>query len=635
MKLIRQLVVLGFLIPFLLHAKALSIGEDIPYFYYEDKTGSLTLEQFLNVPKKHLIKSNKALSKGYTKSTFWIKANVDHKAFVGDEYWFEILPIFLDKVEFYYKPNDGVRPWMNRSAGDLNGSGKWDVDYRAPIFILPKTLKGYSIVIKVSTSSSMLLDVKVWEEKEFIVSSLKENSFWNFFFGLFSFAAVVLLVLALVLRKRIFWVSFSAYVVYLNLFCMHGYYEWFFGKSPFHIQHYLTSILFISVFSVALLAFSEMLGLRERFDKIYRVILVLSFLIFSQSALIFFDMYFFSIRFVLVLFFFGSYLILVCYFYSLFKFDFSVLYFLVGLGVMAIMSILFLRISVLNGFDVYPGQRDSFWQVVVSISVIAVMAGAIIKIYKERIFNIERRGLVRELNVERETRFNQRQLVSMISHEFRTSLSIISGAITNLKSLSNLDAQVTKRYERIERANARLIQLTDNCLADDRVSSASLTMSFKTANLSEILLSATRVVNFSDHHNMNVSFNGMEVSLLELPELLIKADDAMLQIALSNVFDNALKYMEEGDVNVEVYEYDNSYFINVIDHGDGIDKGMENEIFEKYRKVTRGDSASKPGVGFGLYVCKQIMLGHDGDVRLLGNSDQGCCFEFRIPKKLD
>ncbi|MEP7729519.1 sensor histidine kinase [Marinomonas primoryensis] len=299
------------------------------------------------------------------------------------------------------------------------------------------------------------------------------------------------------------------------------------------------------------------------------------------------------------------------------------------------MLVLLVRISTLNGWGVYPEQQNIFWKALAAISVVLVIGGIAVKIYKEKIYSIEKKGLIRELNIERKARFHQRQLVSIVSHEFRTSLSIISGAITNLKSFSNIDVQVAKRYDRIERSNERLIQLTDNCLADDRISSAPQAMQFKVTNLSEILLSAAKLVGLSDHHNMNVTFYGKEVNLSELPEIKIKADDAMLRIALSNVFDNALKYMEEGDLNVDIYHDENFYIVNVVDHGIGIDKDRENEIFERYKQVSRGTNATKAGVGFGLYICKQIMLGHGGDIRLINNSDEGCCFEFRIPKRLN
>ncbi|MEP7729520.1 7TMR-DISMED2 domain-containing protein [Marinomonas primoryensis] len=283
------------------HAKALIIGQDIPYFYYEDKTNSLSLELLLSLPQENLIESKKTLSKGYTESTFWIKFDVNDKAFSNNEYWFEVLPVYLDRIEFYYK-EDSSNTWIKRSAGDLNNAAEWDVDYRAPVFILPKSSDGYSVVIKVTTSSSMLLNVRIWKEHDFIGYSLKDNIFWSFFFGVFSFAGMILLLLALVLGGRIFWISFFSFFVYFDLFCMHGYYEWFFGKSPLHIQHYLTSLSFIAIFSVVLLACSEIIGLRERFNKIYKVMLFIIYLISFQSVFVIFDMYFLVIKNILFFF---------------------------------------------------------------------------------------------------------------------------------------------------------------------------------------------------------------------------------------------------------------------------------------------------------------------------------------------
>lgn len=613
-------------------AKALTLGQDIPYFYYEDETGSFSLDQFLVLPQETLIQSKKTLSKGYTKSTFWIKFNVNDKSFYDDEYWFEILPVYLDRIEFHYKENGLGNIWNKRYAGDLYNKEDWDLHYRAPVFILPKSKKGYSVIMKVTTSSSLFMNLNIWKEYDFIESSLKENISWSFLFGVFIFLGVLLLFLSIFFNKRFSIILFLSFFVYLDIICMHGYYGWFF-PSLYKYQNELTSISFFIIFSIVLLASSEILQLNRKFNKIYGTVFYISFCISFQSIFVFFDMYYLSIKIAYFYFFIGCSLIIYCYLYNLFRINFSIYYLVVGMVPMIVIFVLSSRILVLNGWVDYPEKQAVYWKFFAVIGAIVVIGGILVKAYKEKLLRVEKIGLIRELNIEREARFYQRQLVSIVSHEFRTSLAIISGALTNLKNFSNINFQVAKRYDRIERANERLIQLTDNCLADDRVSS-SHTMIFKKTDLSVILISAQKLVGLSEHHKVNITLDHIPVTLSELPELFIKADEAMLKIAFSNVFDNALKYMEEGDLDVNIYHNEFFYIINVTDHGIGIDKGKEEEIFERYKQVSRDNNEIKPGVGFGLYICKKIMLGHGGDIRLVDSSNKGCCFEFKIPKKL-
>ena len=172
----------------------------------------------------------------------------------------------------------------------------------------------------------------------------------------------------------------------------------------------------------------------------------------------------------------------------------------------------------------------------------------------------------------------------------------------------------------------------DNCLADDRLSSDVQTFQLKKQNLTKIILDACEVIYMSDHHSIQFSLNHEPIECLQFFELPINADSAMLQIAFSNIFDNALKYMEEGVLEVDIYNEEGFYFVDVLDHGIGIDKEKESEIFDRYKKLTQVSAGEKSGVGLGLYICKTILLGHGGDVYLLKNSGCGCCFQFKIPK---
>jgi signal transduction histidine kinase len=80
---------------------------------------------------------------------------------------------------------------------------------------------------------------------------------------------------------------------------------------------------------------------------------------------------------------------------------------------------------------------------------------------------------VLELRIEREASFNQRQFMGMVAHEFRTPLAVIMAGLDNLRcSHEFIMHQI--RLDRMYRAATRLVQLTDNCLAEARLSSGSL-----------------------------------------------------------------------------------------------------------------------------------------------------------------
>ncbi|MBU2237823.1 MAG: sensor histidine kinase [Gammaproteobacteria bacterium] len=631
---LSRLYLLVFLLAFStsLFASPLHLGADIAYTYYEDKNGALSFEEFLDIPEEKLTESHRILSKGYTNSVFWVKAEINGEGFKDKDYWLEILPTYLDDVEIYYKSIDYSGNWEKRVAGDFNKDSAWDFDYRSPVYILPPSSKGYSFIFRIKTSSSMIFNVKIWGERDFSENELKRNMFWFFIFGVFSFTAIAFLILAIISRKRDVLVCFLSATIYLNVFFVQGYFGWVFSSSYFYLQNYFVSFFSISAYGIVLLMCATLLGRPPENKKINIFIDFVFFAIFFQNIFLFFDMYLFAMKNVCFLFAIGSATVLYLCFFDSRKRTKNMKDIFIFFGVVSLISIVLFRMLTLNGFIYYPEGEGYFWQIVVAMITFFMMGVTISNLYKENIRDIERRNLIRELNIEREARFHQKQFVSMVSHEFRTSLAIISGAITNILNFYDYDESLEKRYKRIERANKRLVQLTDNCLADDRLSSDVQTFQLKKQNLTKIILDACEVIYMSDHHSIQFSLNHEPIECLQFFELPINADSAMLQIAFSNIFDNALKYMEEGVLEVDIYNEKGFYFVDVLDHGIGIDKEKESEIFDRYKKLTQVSAGEKSGVGLGLYICKTILLGHGGDVYLLKNSECGCCFQFKIPK---
>src|SRR5690606_32071033 len=125
---------------------------------------------------------------------------------------------------------------------------------------------------------------------------------------------------------------------------------------------------------------------------------------------------------------------------------------------------------------------DSFiynlWQysvmLIMMFTMLFVMTVGVYRISRERQSNREHMQLARELHVEREARFNQRQFMGMISHEFRTPLAVLSGVLDNRPPGYPVDGQVNQRNDKVERETNRLLQLTDNCLLDARLCAGTL-----------------------------------------------------------------------------------------------------------------------------------------------------------------
>ena len=139
--------------------------------------------------------------------------------------------------------------------------------------------------------------------------------------------------------------------------------------------------------------------------------------------------------------------------------------------------------------------RSFLWQYALIVHIITVLIIAILRVRAENRQLEQKQRLARELQIEREASFHQRQFMGMVAHEFRTPLAVIQAALENLR-LGGLD-QPEARFDRIGRAATRLVQLTDNCLADARLASHDLHVERQQTALLTVINMAASVVAIS------------------------------------------------------------------------------------------------------------------------------------------
>ena len=177
----------------------------------------------------------------------------------------------------------------------------------------------------------------------------------------------------------------------------------------------------------------------------------------------------------------------------------------------------------------------SLWQYALIVHIITVLIIAILRVRAENRQLEQKQRLARELQIEREASFHQRQFMGMVAHEFRTPLAVIRAALENLR-LSAASTSREARFDRIGRAATRPVQLTDNCLADARLASHDLHVERQQTALLTVINMAASVVAISHDHYLNIRQHGA----VESPQL--QADAGLLCIAIANLLDNAVKY---------------------------------------------------------------------------------------------
>lgn len=622
-----------------------ALGQGIAFQWYEDVDGSLTVDQFLALPNEKIKTSDRVLSLGYTRSALWVR----FFAPVGSEArWLQLRPNFLDDVTLFYRPSAGLEEaenphsWVARQTGDQWPQARGEVDYRFPVYVLPALddQTGYEVLVRVQSTSAVLLQASLWSPTAFVQASTRSTAFWSFYFGLAAFSSILALIAAIYLRRRLVWALLAFSLSYWLVACIQGFVDWMLRPHFALIQHYLTGILTLLTYTSLLWLTTEALDLRKHHPRLNRLMwFIIGLNLFLQVSIPF-DFYALAINIQGVVFIFTAVVLAVSAWTIWRDAQSGVMTLVVGLMPMLYVISGLLALVSLFGWIPYDETVYGIWQYVIMVNMFTILAWVALLVRQESREAQSRVQLARELDIEREASFHQRQFIGMVAHEFRNPLAVISSALENLQLKSISDVQRRRRYRNMRLATNRLVQLTDNCLADSRLNAEGLTLQREKVNVLDIVRSATEVVDRSDRHRWRLSVNGDAGQNSLRFDIPVLADQAMLRIALSNLLDNAVKYSEQGPVDIDVTTRttdveDPVVCISVRDRGKGVAAADADIIFERYRRHAsqeEGGGGEDPGgTGLGLYVARQIARAHGGDLVLAHSSVEGSCFKLFMP----
>lgn len=209
----------------------------------------------------------------------------------------------------------------------------------------------------------------------------------------------------------------------------------------------------------------------------------------------------------------------------------------------------------------------------------------------------------------------QRNFLTMISHEFRTPLGIMAASADLIAcNLPASDKESFEELDRIHRASRRLSNLVEGCLADDWVASVSQSRRSGPVEVSSVLAELAT--------EYNVALYG------EGEPIHVDGDPYLLPIAFSALLDNACKYAHTPKgVTLSYLQQGKTVEVTVRDDGPGIDPADVPRLFEKFYRARR--TQHKPGAGLGLHLVQRIVALHEGSVRL--DQAHGTAFCVSLP----
>jgi two-component system sensor histidine kinase KdpD len=240
---------------------------------------------------------------------------------------------------------------------------------------------------------------------------------------------------------------------------------------------------------------------------------------------------------------------------------------------------------------------------------------------------LERALLAEEMERSRvgmETERLRNGLLTSISHDLRTPLAAVSGAVASLLD-DEIDLDEPSRRELLETIHEeaeRLRRLVHDVLDLTRLESGALQVRKEWCPLEEVIGSALA--------RLEGALRGREVDV-DLPGdlLLIPIDAVLIEQVLVNLLENAIQYTPRGSrIEISAKPGTAEVEVRIADRGPGIPAGEEEKIFEKFH---RGAAVDQRGTGLGLAVCRAMVQAHGGRIRAENRAGGGAVFRFTLP----
>jgi len=229
------------------------------------------------------------------------------------------------------------------------------------------------------------------------------------------------------------------------------------------------------------------------------------------------------------------------------------------------------------------------------------------------------------LEKEREASAVQKQFINMVSHEFRTPLSIVDGNAQLLyKRADSVDAPtIQKRAKTIRNAVSRLVNMMEGILSSSMLKTGTLELHPEPVDLKKLLRELCE-----EHADLNTSHK-IECDVEGLPgECMI--DRKYITLVISNLLSNAIKFSKESPaVRVRGWHDADHIYLEFEDNGIGIPANELPHIFERYYRTTIASGI--PGSGIGLNLARHLVELHQGAINVESSEGKGSKFVIYLP----
>jgi signal transduction histidine kinase/HAMP domain-containing protein len=255
-------------------------------------------------------------------------------------------------------------------------------------------------------------------------------------------------------------------------------------------------------------------------------------------------------------------------------------------------------------------------------------AQSVVAIHNAQLFReIEDKGQELEIANKHKSEF-----LANMSHELRTPLNAIIGYSELI--IDNIYGEVPEKIrevlERVEKNGRHLLSLINDVLDLSKIEAGRLTLTLNEYSMQDIIQTVfTSVEALAVEKNLDLKTT--------VPNDLTngKGDGQRIAQVVLNLIGNAIKFTDQGEVNVEAAVSNESFLISVSDTGPGLSETDQLKIFEEFQQADGSSTRKKSGTGLGLSISKKIVEMHGGRIGVESTLGKGSKFWFRLPIRVE
>ena len=221
---------------------------------------------------------------------------------------------------------------------------------------------------------------------------------------------------------------------------------------------------------------------------------------------------------------------------------------------------------------------------------------------------------------------NKIDFLSIASHELKTPLTSLYAFVQLLLLKGNtLNQDQRANYLNLAFTQTKRMQsLIERFLNVSQLNEKKLNIQKEHTTLQQLMR------NISDMYSIQSCYSRLDFQ--DVDDVPLYIDLLKIEEVVNNFINNALKYSPHNyPVHITTSKADDKLYIAVKDFGKGIPIEDQVQIFDKFYRVNNKENKLVSGFGIGLYICKEIIQMHDGDIGVLSDGNTGCTFWFTLP----